>query len=642
MGSPLLLPARRHPKRNAANSGSDSEDWIFAAVRVMDRNGDAGVGSVHTVVILVITAAALPLYFAVACVCSVRNLVRSISDALLGRRTGTSHRTVLITGASTPAGLHVARVLSRAGIRVVAAEYERSAFSLSCSRFSNAVYRHYRLYLSTGRMGVEDPGRVLLEQLKSIIKREEVVLWIPCHTYSDPATLALVKQLVESETTCKILHPTSEELEIMLDENLVQDRLPDLAPHTETVKSRNEIHRKLHEAPEGQRFVVHRSPIGRKIVHWDIREDSSPPDSPISTAPTSVDSTPTKSSGNGINGTIIKPAVLPSTDQQISSTWLPLATVNETYAHVATIPVSKTRPYILREVIEGKPYLIHTLIVCGKLRSFVATTSNETVSHSSSNDCENYFSPRGMALATSSPILHDALLKATKALVSKLPERLSAHLAIGAVVSECTDAQGRICQRVSIVSLKPSLTAISTLAPFEETQAAELAEAYLDVAGGSQHMNGNGSPKTNGAIMALAARSGYMNGHAKTSSTSSTSSTNSNSTSSSTSNSHRPLITPAPSLLSPTTATTTTGSYSLPPLFLLHIYAPLLSLLLCSDDTSFSSVLQHISAFLVRVAAWREELWDSTDPWPWVWKWGVLWAECLVWEVVLGVLGAVG
>jgi hypothetical protein len=64
-----------------------------------------------------------------------------------------------------------------------------------------------------------------------------------------------------------------------------------------------------------------------------------------------------------------------------------------------------------------------------------------------------------------------------------------------------------------------------------------------------------------------------------------------------------------------------TGIYSFPAALLDLAIIPVLKCILLR--ASLTEVLKSLAMFLDRVAYWQEEVFDRSDPWPWIWRWFV-------------------
>jgi len=76
------------------------------------------------------------------------------------------------------------------------------------------------------------------------------------------------------------------------------------------------------------------------------------------------------------------------------------------------------------------------------------------------------------------------------------------------------------------------------------------------------------------------------------------------------------------------------GTYSLPPLVLLHVYLPIYNFLTIRGTTT--EIIRGSAIILDRLLYWEEELWCAADPWPWVLKWCIRFPGFLIWDALLG------
>ena len=62
-------------------------------------------------------------------------------------------------------------------------------------------------------------------------------------------------------------------------------------------------------------------------------------------------------------------------------TLLPFPSLDATRAYISQLPISAKNPWLLHEFVPGAEFCMHTLVVRGRVRAFVACPSNELLTH---------------------------------------------------------------------------------------------------------------------------------------------------------------------------------------------------------------------------------------------------------------------
>ncbi|KIW01690.1 uncharacterized protein PV09_06871 [Verruconis gallopava] len=295
---------------------------------------------------------------------------------------------VLLTGDDDQAILSIARVLHASGSIVFVVKHERIPY-LGFLRTSKAIKRY--VGLASGRLTpilrrfaerlfqlaatcnvrfnlgipMNFPGTVL-----RLIESEKVEEWIHCNSSNPSTAYAQARDIVLKHSTAKIFGPDIEAARLAFGYHVFAHHMKVnekevRCPKTVTVRSRAEIHNILGNATEGQKFLLEKiaAPVqGLVKANSSTKRDSSYAGS----ASTLVDGIASDTDDFEDAGT--------STPVD-EFTVLPQPTLNDTYSVVASMRVSKDSPWVMHEVIEGKPGTISTLVIDGKVRAFSARTA---------------------------------------------------------------------------------------------------------------------------------------------------------------------------------------------------------------------------------------------------------------------------
>lgn len=170
-------------------------------------------------------------------------------------------KTILITGISTARGLKLARQFYYGGHRVIGADIG-SPLVRSGGSMSNTI----SAYRSLPRK-----RSVYVSHLIDVIYREKVDLWIPYLDRITPHEIAMVKNTVESRTSCKCLHFNVDFVTLFnqndaLLEHMKRQGLP--VAETKIVYSRDMIHQILNRSPKNAYLLrrIARASSSRDIV----------------------------------------------------------------------------------------------------------------------------------------------------------------------------------------------------------------------------------------------------------------------------------------------------------------------------------------------------------------------------------------
>ncbi|KAK8222779.1 hypothetical protein HDK90DRAFT_120376 [Phyllosticta capitalensis] len=510
---------------------------------------------------------------------------------------------VLITGFSSPAALHLARAFYAAGHVVVAVDYERPRFT-SSARISRAVHTFYTLPAPAlaKRQADADVMRSTSShhRLLSIVLHERPDVWISCDE-DWGADLAVLKRVLDHQASlpeplikCRVVAPDQDVLRLASDEVAFADHVRGLggafrAPEVYVVKSRHDLHWIL-SGGKSRQFLASR---------LESRKEE---------------------------------AIL-----------LPKPTINETYNCVAELDISKTSPWILRELIHGDAYRAHALLGDGRVVSFVVSRPV-----SSAEDDTRVAVPPG------SPI-QKTLLSFTQSFAAALPDHPLTHLTIDFVLSAAATDTG-IAYRaypvacsagppalVSLVDLSINLTTLYLYAASSTPRAKSDSTApNSHVERCIQRFNGSTTPPSDPIDAPAIVDKSFPPLSAPIltpPNTPSTTVSRSPPRARRTSN-RKTLPEPNPgSHLLPATlkpSSSLAGTYSLPRTLQTHLVAPLRNLLLhplCGGGPA--EVVGGLFVLAERLASrrWREERWSWADAGTELWEWGVRAPVTALWGV---------
>ncbi|KAI9163961.1 hypothetical protein HJFPF1_05596 [Paramyrothecium foliicola] len=247
-------------------------------------------------------------------------------------------KTILVTGVGMSKGLTLARLFHRQGHRVVGADFH----SFAIGQVSKAVSRYYALPHPLPIEGDEDEDPYI-DNLLSIIKRENVDLWISVSDVNAAIHDALAKDLVETKTNAKAVQFGRKEVQLLHEKDSFMEHTRDIGlqiPETEIVNDKDGIIaflRKrggLQAGKDGKQYIV--KPIGvDDIARFDM---------PL----------------------------------------LPLPTEAATLQRITSIPFKNTAKgphYIVQEFISGQELCTHALVVRGKVRAFTCCPSSGLLMH---------------------------------------------------------------------------------------------------------------------------------------------------------------------------------------------------------------------------------------------------------------------
>ncbi|KAI9727763.1 MAG: hypothetical protein M1834_008002 [Cirrosporium novae-zelandiae] len=322
----------------------------------------------------------------------------------------TQRRTVLVTGVGTPEGLMLAREFHSAGHRVIGADFEPYGIPV-CGRFSRALGKFYRL--------PRDPTDNYISSLIAIVQIEGVDLWISCSGVATAMEDAQAKEKIENLTDCKALqHDLNTTATLCHKDSFLRYTAELGFPVLEArkVTSRNAVHHTLNRA-NGKRYVMN-----------------------------------TLGDDDALGGNV---------------TILPRDTLSRTYDYVSKLEVTKEKPWILQQVIEGEQYCTHALIIRGEVKAFVACPSSKFPMHYKAL-------PQKSALKS-------AMLKFTQEFADRsglsMVGSMTGHLSFDFVVDEQATEAG-VETKIFPIGCNPTVhTAVMLL----HDQGQQMVRAYLEI-----------------------------------------------------------------------------------------------------------------------------------------------------------------
>jgi hypothetical protein len=375
---------------------------------------------------------------------------------ILQHATGTKR--ILVTGDSSSSILGMSRALRAAGHDVYVVDKERIPL-INPLRSSNAITKF--IGLPTGRLAPnmtaiktrlfhlgslvnfsvdisQKPLTNLLGTILQLIEKEHLELWIPCDA-NGLQTVLQSKEVVTTHSACQIYGPDAEATRISQDQDRFSQYVDRLGhdinfPGATVVRSRAEIHHQLSKALKGQRYLIERK--------------ASPLKTPSSYLPESVN--PIASSAAYRRPKDIGDSFI-ARDYRL----LPLGSLSETYSSVATLAISHEQPWLMHQVIEGRPIRVSALVVNNTICAFTASISAQYHTFSSAQKGKlgsgmaqtrnstkyrgSYDTPQAI---DSNSAISQALLDFTSAFVRQLPYKTNLQLNLGFIMVENATSSG--------------------------------------------------------------------------------------------------------------------------------------------------------------------------------------------------------
>jgi catechol O-methyltransferase len=328
-------------------------------------------------------------------------------------------RTVLVSSISMGKGLSLARSFYRAGHRAIGVDFDTAHFAHSpvpsSGRFSNVLNKYYTV---TTPNDEESRARYAAEMV-SLVKKEGVDLWVCVSGVASTAEDALLKDVIEKETRCKVFQPDPKTCDILHDKHefiRIVDDAGLKTPVTVLVESHEGVFKVLREHLE-LKFIL-------KCVELD---DVSRAD----------------------------------------MTQLPRPTPLGTERFIRGLEISPKKRWVVQEFIQGAEFCTHAVVVRGKVQAFVACPSAEMLMHYE-------------ALAAESP-LSKAMLAFTRRLTKTLEGgKMTGQVSFDFLV-DVKDASAKDLKDIKLFPIECNPRTHTAVVLLAEQQPRQLANAYLSL-----------------------------------------------------------------------------------------------------------------------------------------------------------------
>ena len=242
-------------------------------------------------------------------------------------------RTILVTGVGMTKGLYLARAFHLSSHRVVGADIAPYNLIPSIGRFSRAIDKFYTLPTPTEQEGSSQYIHTLL----AIIHQENISLWVSCSGVASALDDARAKEIISLRSDCICIQFGVRTTQLLHEKDTFTAHAASLGlpvPETHNVTSRDAVHKVLHKSPRTRKRYIMKSVNMDDVSRAEIM------------------------------------------------TLLPRRTLSETYNHIARLPISETKPWVLQQYVPGnREYCTHALVVRGKVKAFVACPSSELLMH---------------------------------------------------------------------------------------------------------------------------------------------------------------------------------------------------------------------------------------------------------------------
>ncbi|KAK1978834.1 hypothetical protein LZ30DRAFT_598225 [Colletotrichum cereale] len=350
-------------------------------------------------------------------------------------------KTILVTGVGMTKGLVLARLFHQAGHRVVGADFSPYA----CGSRSRALSA-YHVLQRPGR-GSSDP---YLDSVLRIVSREKVDLWISCSGVGSAVEDGIVKEVLEARTSCRAVQFDVARTRILHEKDSFMDHTRETGlhvPESYLVTSRNEMIAALE---------------GAAGLSYDSDREAAKPQK--ERKPRFI----AKSVGVNDRG-------------RGDMTLLPLPMEKQTYDyiyHLEWLGLSDKEPWLLQEFIDGHEFCMHSLVVRGEVRAFVACPSAELLMHY-------------VALPPDSS-LSRAMLEFTRKQAASFGEGFTGHLSFDFMVSDKDVAMAKVSEPEQLVlyPIECNPRAHTAIALFGDTP--DLVRQYLAVLHDDESPDGSG------------------------------------------------------------------------------------------------------------------------------------------------------
>lgn len=314
---------------------------------------------------------------------------------------------VLVTGVGMSKGLMLARLFHRSGHHVVGADFNSNA----CGRMSNCIAKYCRLRPpSAGTQSLP-----YVQGILEIITKEKIDLWVSCSGVASAVEDGEAMEVIRERTNCQ------------------------------TIQFNIKMTTTLHEK---SKFIEYARSLGLNTPDTHVVESVEIAESALRDA-------------NARNKYIMKPIGMDDATRG-DMTLLPMQTPEQTHRHISRLNPSKPTPFILQEFVQGSEYCTHALIVCGKVRAFVACPSSELLMY--------------YEALPSDSALSQAMLRFTSILARKSGDHFTGHLSFDFLVKDVSPSNP---DDVVLYPIECNPRAHTAVVLFNETPG--LVDAYLSV-----------------------------------------------------------------------------------------------------------------------------------------------------------------
>lgn len=318
-------------------------------------------------------------------------------------------RTILVTGVGMNKGLTLARMFWESGHNVIGVDFEPYNI-LVCGRFSRALTKFY----PTQSLEGAHSSAYYAQELLDIVKREKVDLWVSCSGVASAVQDGTAEEVIERRSDCRCIQfdvkttSTLHEKHTFIEE---AGRLGLPTPETHNVTSRTAVHNVLNRT-EKKKYIL-------KSVGMD----------------------------DAYRGDM---------------TLFPRRTMSETYHHIASLPISTQKPWVLQQYVRGKEYCTHALVIDGKVKAFVACPSLDMLMH--------------YEVLPPDSALSKAMFKFTEAFASRSDGGITGHLSFDFLVEESATEKGT---EVILRPIECNPRAHTAVVLFQG-RGTEMVEAYME------------------------------------------------------------------------------------------------------------------------------------------------------------------
>lgn len=292
----------------------------------------------------------LPLDTFILAVCLVWHAVRSFFfPHPLPIRHDSPRKTILVSSLAMGKGLFLARAFHLAGHRVIGVDFDTAHFAHSpvpsSGRFSRALDKYYAVVTPT------DPASraKYADEMVQLIKSEGADLWVCVSGVASTIEDALLKEVIEKKTKCKVFQPDPKTCKVLHDKHefiRAVDKAGLKTPVTVLVESYQEVFKVLEDHPKFK-FIL-------KCVELD---DVSRADMTLVPQPTRL----------------------------------------ETEKFIRGLDISPEKRWVVQQFVHGSEFCTHAVVVRGVVKAFVACPSKEMLMHYESLPAESPLSKAMLA-----------------------------------------------------------------------------------------------------------------------------------------------------------------------------------------------------------------------------------------------------